>query len=94
MKVASNDDLLYLTNYENPIVRYFAFIGLMERNYPKIDEIYNSHKNDTEVILTSNGACMKNTVAINSLMKEAISQESIYTLYFSKNKYHIKKNQY
>lgn len=91
MTVASNDDLIYLTNDENPVVRYFAFIGLMERNYPKINQIYESHKNDTEVISTSNGACLKNSVSVNSLMKDAISKESIYTLYFSKNKYYRKK---
>jgi len=91
MDVASNDDLIYLTDHENPVVRYFAFIGLMERNYPKTRKIYNSHKKDTEVISTSNGACLKNSVSINSLMKDAISHESVYTLYFSRNKYHKTK---
>jgi len=91
MTVASNDDLIFLTNDENPVVRYFAFIGLMERNYPKINQIYKSHENDTAVISTSNGACIKNSVSINSLMKDAISKESIYTLYFSRNKYYTKK---
>ncbi len=91
MTVASNDDLNYLTNDENPVVRYFAFIGLMERNYPKINQIYKSHENDTEVISTSNGACLENSVPINSLMKDAISKESIYTLYFSKKEYYRKK---
>ena len=91
MNVASNDDLVYLSNDKNPVVRYFAFIGLMERNYEKINEVYNSHKNDTELISTSNGACLKNSTSVNSLMENAISPESIYSLYFSKNKYHIKK---
>ncbi|MDR6969245.1 hypothetical protein J2X31_003272 [Flavobacterium arsenatis] len=90
MTVASNDDLIYLTNDENPVVRYFAFIGLMERNYPKINQIYKSHENDTEVISTSNGACIRNSVPLNTLMKDAISKESVYTLYFSRNKYHKK----
>ena len=36
MNVASNDDLVYLSNDKNPVVRYFAFIGLMERNYERL----------------------------------------------------------
>ena len=91
MAVASNDDLIYLTDHENPVVRYFAFIGLMERNYSNINQIYNAHKSDTEVISTSNRACLKNSVSINLLMNDAISKESIYTLYFSRNKYHKTK---
>lgn len=59
----------------------------MERNYPKFNQIYKFNENDTEDISTSHGACLKNSVSINSLIKDAISKESIYTLFFSKREY-------
>lgn len=88
MEVATNEDLVYLTDDENPNVRYFAFIGLLERNHPKVNDVYNKHKKDEEKIETSNGACLINSIPINVLMEEAMSTESVYSVVFSKNKYH------
>ncbi len=73
MMVASTEDLVHLTNHESPNVRFYSFIGLMERNYPKINEIYDSHKSDSVNVWVSNGACLKNELPLNALMKEALS---------------------
>jgi hypothetical protein len=90
MNVATNEDLVFLTNDEDAKVRYYAFIGLMERNYPKINEIYQSHKNEEDDVFTSNGACLRNTLPLNFLLTEAIEPGSFYNLVFSENKYHKK----
>ncbi len=68
IKVATVEDLVYLTDSENPYIRYYAFIGLKEKNYPKIKEIYFKHKNDFEAISTTNGACLNGSAEINDLM--------------------------
>lgn len=68
IKAATAEDLVYLTDDENPYIRYYAFIGLIEKNYPKIKEIYFKHKNDTEAISTTNGACLNGSAEINDLM--------------------------
>jgi lipopolysaccharide export LptBFGC system permease protein LptF len=75
-KEASLEDLLYLTENENVYVRYYAFIGLRERKYFKIIDIYNKHKNDFEEISTSNGACLSGSNEIRTLMLMALNPEN------------------
>jgi len=87
LSVATNEDLVFLTDDDDPNVRYYSFIGLIERNYPKINEIHNSHKGDEQKIFTSNGACLRNWVSLNSLLDEAIAPESFYNLAFAENAY-------
>lgn len=88
MKVSTNDDLIYLIKNENYYVRYFAFIGLLDRKHPKIKELYNSIKNDSSTIYISNGACLRNWYPANLLMKDAMSNESKYSIVFKNNIYH------
>lgn len=52
LKVASMDDLVYLTNHKIPTIRCYAFIGLMTKNYPKLKDIFLEHLKDTAVVQT------------------------------------------
>lgn len=75
LKVATVEDLVYLTDNENGYVRYYSYLGLREKNYPKIKEIYKKHKTDTETINTSNGACLRGSASISNLMLWALDPE-------------------
>jgi hypothetical protein len=50
IKIATIDNLIYLTDCEIPLVRCFAFKGLVIKDYPKVKEIALNHVNDIEVI--------------------------------------------
>lgn len=86
-KVASLDDLVYLTENENPYVRYYAFIGLREKKYSKILEIYKKHKKDFEIINTSNGACLRGNVKVSLLMLRALNPENPNCKWLTKAEY-------
>jgi len=75
MAVASTEDLISMTNHDDPIVRYCAFIGLRERKYPEIKQIYFDHQDDEMNVLTSNGACLKNWRSVSDLMLWALDPE-------------------
>lgn len=68
LKVSTIEDLVYLTDNENPYVRYYVYLGLIEKNHPKIKEIYLKHKIDIESINTTNGSCMRGFDDVNKLM--------------------------
>ncbi len=87
MSNSNTEDLLILINDENPILRYYAFIGLYERNYAQLDDIFVKYKNDEQQILISNGACLKSLTPVNKLFEEVISKDSYYTYLFKTNKY-------
>jgi len=86
-KQTSLEDLLYLTENENVYVRYYAFIGLREKNYSKILDIYNKHKNDFEEMSTSNGACLGGSFEIRLLMLTALNPENPKYKWLSQTKY-------
>jgi len=86
-KAASLEDLIYLTENENSFVRYYAFIGLREKKYSKILEIYNKHKNNTETIYTSNGACIQGNQKISILMLRALNPENSEYRWLTKTEY-------
>lgn len=96
IKVSTFEDLAYLTDNENPYIRYYAFIGLKEKNYPKIKEIYFKHKNDTETICTTNGACLNSSTELNNLMLWALDPEYSDCKYgFTQDEYdRISKDEY
>ncbi|CAD0007603.1 hypothetical protein [Flavobacterium salmonis] len=68
LKVATIEDLLYLTENENVNIRYYSFIGLKEKNYPKIKEMYYKFQKDYEAVYTNNGACLKGISSLNDLI--------------------------
>ena len=88
IKTSSTEDLIYLTDNKNVVVRYYAFSGLRKRNYPKIKEIYFNHENDFSIINTSNGACLRGSTSVNRLMLESLDPK-----YFN-SKYGFTKNQF
>ena len=87
LKVSSIEDLVYLTENEHSYVKYYAFIGLREKNYSKILEIYNAHKHDNETINTSNGACLTENTKIGELMLWALNPENPKYKWLSKTEY-------
>ena len=68
LRVSTIDDLVYLTNHENQRIRYYAFSGLVDKNYPKIKEIFFKHEHDTAEIYMSDRSCIKNFYNVNVLM--------------------------
>jgi hypothetical protein len=52
---ASDDELIYLTNHPDTVVRVYAFWGLAKRNYKDIITICKQHKNDTVPFVFMNG---------------------------------------
>jgi len=68
LKFATIEDLVYLTKNENVYVRYYSFIGLREKNYPKIKEIFYKFQNDFVAVSTNNGACLKGITSLNDLI--------------------------
>lgn len=68
LKVATIEDLVYLTENKNVNIRYYSFIGLREKNYPKIKEIFYKLQNDYEGVFTNNGACLKGITSLNDLI--------------------------
>ena len=88
LKVSTIEDLIYLTDSENAYVIYYAYLGLTEKNYPKIKEIYFKHKNDIKSVNTTNGACIKGSMNINRLMLYELNPND------SENKYSFTQNEY
>jgi len=86
--VSTNEDLVYLTNHENQRIRYYAFLGLIDRNYPKIKEIFFKHENDTAFIYMTNGGCLRNYHNVNKLMIwELNPKDSNFKYRFTKAEY-------
>ncbi len=76
LRVATLEDLIYLTEDKNPYVRYYSFLALREKNYPKIKDIYFNHIQDTtETLNTNNGACLRGTISVNDLMFSNLNPE-------------------
>ena len=94
LKVSTIDDLIYLTDNENPYLRYYAYLGLTEKNYPKIKEIYFKHKIDIESINTTNGACMRAFDDINKLMLWELNPKNSECKYcFTQDEYEKEYNE-
>jgi hypothetical protein len=88
LKVSTIEDLVYLTDNENPYVKYYAYLGLVDKNYSKIKEIYFKHKNDIESVYTTNGACLKGYAHINTLMLwELNPKDTVLKYCFTKDEY-------
>lgn len=50
LKVASAEDLVFLTNHKAPVLRCYAFYGLELKKYPEVKEIFYDHLKDTAVV--------------------------------------------
>lgn len=63
LDIATNQELIELTDYEFARIRCYAFRGLVEKKYPKVKEIFYKHKNDIAKINVSYyDVLMPNTV--------------------------------
>ncbi len=87
LSIATNNDLVILTDNENPIVRYYACKGLLERDYSEIRDVYLEHKNDKTTIYTTNGACLINTIRINETLLLGLRPRSSSKYKFSEEEY-------
>ena len=76
LSTATNNDLVILTDNENPIVKYYACKGLLERDYSEIRDIYSKHKNDKTTICITNGACLTNFILINETLLSGLNPKS------------------
>lgn len=54
-KLASNDELVGLTNNKNLVVSLYAANALAEKEYPEIDKIFNRFINNRQSVYTENG---------------------------------------
>ncbi|TGD59784.1 hypothetical protein [Flavobacterium humi] len=53
LAVATDEDLVGLTDHKDPTIRCYAFRGLAERDYPKVKEIFMDHMNDLAIVTRS-----------------------------------------
>jgi hypothetical protein len=87
LKIATDEDLIYLTDNEYPIIRCIAFKGLNSRNNTRIREILYNHKNDNSEVECSNGACLTNQIKVKEFMLEQLNPETTSKYRFSLEKF-------
>ena len=72
-QLASDDDLVHLTNHENPFVKVYAFNALTNRGYKDIRKIFLKYRENTQIVETNNGACIIDQVPLNQYLLEILS---------------------
>lgn len=96
-KLATEDELKYLTNYKSPNIRCYAFYELVEKNTPGVRKIFEGHLGDTAKVCVSYGGCLiiRETVADFMLDKlnpiESKSSERFSKTEFDKYRKEIEK---
>jgi hypothetical protein len=68
LKVAADEDLLFLTNNKNPNIRCYAFNGLAANKYPGLREVFFEHLLDTSVIQTRYECTGERTTVMNYML--------------------------
>src|SRR5690606_27645697 len=68
LNVASSEDLVYLTYHRKPLIRCYAFTGLVEKNYPKIRDVFFDHLNDTVQKVYINAGHLQNHSLVRTYM--------------------------
>jgi hypothetical protein len=68
LKVASNQDLVFLTKNKNPKIRCYAFNGLIINKYPELKNIFFEHLKDTSVIQTRYECTGERTTVMNFML--------------------------
>ena len=94
LKIATDDDLIYLTENEYPTIRCLAFKALNSRNYRRIREVFYNHKNDNSEIECSNGACLTTPIKVKEFMLEQLNPETASKYRFSLKKFESIKERY
>ena len=96
-KLATEDELKYLTDYKSPNIRCYAFYELVEKNTPGVRKIFEAHLEDTAQVCVSYGGCLiiRETVADFMLDKlnpsESKSSERFSKTDFGKYRKEIEK---
>lgn len=86
VKKASINDLVFLTDYKVPYIRCFSFLALVEKNYPKVQDIFNQHKNDTSLVVTG---------MYDMITNETVASYMLQKLHpHSKSKYKFKMSEF
>ncbi|MCW3104039.1 MAG: hypothetical protein JWO09_2479 [Bacteroidetes bacterium] len=69
--------LIKFTDDKSPIVRCYAFLGLIKKKAGQqtIDDILNKHQNDTAKITTMNGCIVWNSSDVITYMKSISAPE-------------------
>lgn len=68
LKVASNQDLVFLTKNKNPKIRCYAFRGLIKNKYPKLKNVFFEHLKDTSAIQTRYECTGERTTVMNFML--------------------------
>lgn len=68
-QLASDDELVELTNHDSPAVRGYAFWALAKNHYPDLKNIFVDHLEDTDAVVQRNG-CMVVKESVISFMKQ------------------------
>lgn len=96
-KLATEDELKYLTDYKSPNIRCYAFYELVKKNTPGVRKIFEAHLEDTAQVCVCYGGCLiiRETVADFMLDKlnpsESKSSERFSKTDFGKYRKEIEK---
>lgn len=68
LKVASNQDLVFLTKNKNAKIRCYAFNGLIINKYPELKNVFIEHLKDSSVIQTIYECTGERTTVMNFML--------------------------
>ena len=72
IRVASTDELIYLTKYKKPNIRCYAFNGLVKRNFSGLRKIFAEHLKDTTSITLYFGGCLSDKISVMEFMVDQL----------------------
>lgn len=89
LKVASNKDLLYLTESKIPLIRCYAFRGLTSRNYSGLKKLFYKHLKDSVLVETHlSNTCIIMNISVHQYMLDQLHPFS------SKCKYKLSRSEF
>ncbi len=86
-KETNIDDLVLMTECENPIIRCFAYKMLVEKDYSKIRELLFKHQNDNETIDVYHPPCTRMNQSVKFYMLQQLEPFSDCKMRFNKGEY-------
>lgn len=72
---ATDDELLDLTDYIDPVVRCYAFIALVERGHPDVFPVLMRHVEDTDTLSAQKG-CIGFPTTVRHVLFNAVTHGS------------------
>ena len=70
--LATDNELLMLTDHDSPAVRGYAFWALAKRNYASLESIFIAHLEDQSPVLQKNG-CMVGNESVISFKRQVVT---------------------